>query len=57
MPMVGLDRLMQNGVMPREEDGQIGGKLLRQRGAALNGGEEERDCATGKIAHAFFSNA
>ena len=47
MAVVRLDRFMQNRMMAREEGGQFGRILLRQRGAALDVGEEEGDGAGG----------
>jgi hypothetical protein len=52
--VVHLDRLMQNGMMPREEGGQFGRELLRQRGAALDVREEESDGA-GEFSPRFLS--
>jgi hypothetical protein len=45
VPVVCLNGLMQDFVMPREEDWQFGRILLRQRGAALDVGEKKCDGA------------
>ncbi len=43
--MMRPDGLMQNGMMLRKKDRQIGGELLRQRGAAFDVGKQKRDGA------------
>ena len=56
MSVVARDGLMQDGVMAREEGRQFGGNLLRQRGAALDVGEEKGDGAGRQVIHRFFLN-
>jgi len=46
-----LDRFAQNCVMVCEEGWQLGGELLRQRGAAFNVGEQKGDGAGGQFSH------
>ena len=46
-----FNRFVQNGVMAREESGQLDRVLLRQHRAALDVGEEEGDSAGRQFSH------
>jgi hypothetical protein len=48
-----VDRVAQDGVLPREQGGQLIGIMLRQFSAAFDVGEEKGDGASGKVGHAY----
>lgn len=47
-----VDRVAQDGVMPREQGGQLIGIMLRQFSAAFDVGEEKSNCSSWISCHA-----